>query len=159
MDEENKEIIIKSGNGNKTIGSYVDTICKNLIDKKSVIFKAYNNNMNKLITIEQIIKRTLDKNNNKIDNDSKINYEIGKEDKIPFIKCTIKINNTDINNLKELIGNKNNKRNRHPFDNEKDKNMQIELENKNKKLKIDKNEKEEDKINELCINNINEFFK
>ena len=161
--ENEYELIIKSGNGNKSIGSYIDKICKELIEKLTITIKAFDNNMNKLITIEQIIKRVIDKNNTIDDIDSKINYEIGKDNNIPYIKCTITINKKDINNLKELIGNKNNKRNRHPFVKDNDnEDMHIddnENKNKNKKQKLDNNEKEEDKINNLCLQNIQEFFK
>ena len=87
MEEKELEMIIKSGSGNKSIGAYVDKVCQELIKKLSVKIKAYDNNMNKLITIEQIIKRALDNNKDKENNDTKINYEIWKENKIPFIKC------------------------------------------------------------------------
>ena len=160
-EKEESSLIIKSGNGNKSIGEYVDKICKELIKNLFISIKAYDKNMNKLITIEQIIRRELDKNNEKELNDAKIKYEIGKEKKIPFIKCEIKINKEDIKNIEKLIGNKNNKRNNHPFSkNEGIENMEIDDNNKNKKIKIeDKDEeKEEDKINNLCIENIHDFF-
>ena len=160
-EKEESSLIIKSGNGNKSIGEYVDKICKELIKNLFISTKAYDKNMNKLITIEQIIRRELDKNNEKELNDAKIKYEIGKEKKIPFIKCEIKINKEDIKNIEKLIGNKNNKRNNHPFSkNEGIENMEIDENNKNKKNKIeDKDEeKEEDKINNLCIENIHDFF-
>ena len=157
-------VIIKSGNGNKSIGSYVDIICKQLIEKLSITIKAYDNNMNKLITIEQIIKRALNENNNKEDNDLKIKYEIGRDKDVPYIKCNININKDDIDNIKKLIGNKKNKRNNHPFSkSERQDNMEIEeINNKNKIKKVEKKEKENEKINEineLCLQNINEFFK
>ena len=160
-EKEESSLIIKSGNGNKSIGEYVDKICKELIKNLFISIKAYDKNMNKLITIEQIIRRELDKNNEKELNDAKIKYEIGKEKKIPFIKCEIKINKEDIKNIEKLIGNKNNKRNNHPFSkNEGIENMEIDDNNKNKKIKTeDKDEeKEEDKINNLCIENIHDFF-
>ena len=159
MDEKENEIIIKSGNGNKSIGSYVDIICKELITKLDIIFKAYDNNMNKLITIEQIIKRALNKNGK--NDDDKIKYEIGKDKDIPYIKCNINIDKEDIDNLKGLIGNKKNKRNKHIFNKEENNNkMEIDdLNNTNKKPKLEKQIKEEDKINDLCIKNIQEFFK
>ena len=156
-------IIIHSGSGNKSIGTYIDKICQELINNLNASFKSYDKNMNKLITIEQIIRRALDNNNEKENNDSKINYEIGKEENIPFIKCTININKDDIKNLEKLIGNKSNKRNRHPFTkNEISEKMEIDddIKNKNKKKKIEKNneEEEKDKINDLCIQNIRDFF-
>ena len=160
-EKEESSLIIKSGNGNKSIGEYVDKICKELIKNLFISIKAYDKNMNKLITIEQIIRRELDKNNEKELNDAKIKYEIGKEKKIPFIKCEIKINKEDIKNIEQLIGNKNNKRNSNPFSkNEGIENMEIDENNKNKKIKIeDKDEeKEEDKINNLCLENIHDFF-
>ena len=160
-EKEESSLIIKSGNGNKSIGEYVDKICKELIKNLFISIKAYDKNMNKLITIEQIIRRELDKNNEKELNDAKIKYEIGKEKKIPFIKCEIKINKEDIKNIEKLIGNKKNKRNSNPFSkNEGIENMEIDDNNKNKKTKIeDKDEeKEEDKINNLCIENIHDFF-
>ena len=163
MEEEKLDIIINSGSGNKSIGTYVDKICQELVKDLTVSFKSYDKNMNKLITIEQIIRRALDNNNEKENNDSKINYEIGKEENIPFIKCTININKDDIKNLEKLIGNKSNKRNRHPFTkNEISEKMEIDddIKNKNKKKKIEKNneEEEKDKINDLCIQNIHDFF-
>ena len=162
MEEEKPDIIINSGSGNKSIGTYVDKICQELVKNLIVSFKSYDKNMNKLITIEQIIRRALDKNNEKEENDSKIKYEIGKEKNIPFIKCTININKDDIKNLEKLIGNKSNKRNIHPFKKEeKDNKMEIDnnINNKNKKIKIEEKEKEEEeKINNLCIQNIHDFF-
>ena len=163
MEEKETTIIIHSGSGNKSIGTYIDKICQELINNLSASFKSYDKNMNKLITIEQIIRRALDNNNEKENNDSKINYEIGKEENIPFIKCTININKDDIKNLEKLIGNKSNKRNRHPFSkNEISEKMEIDddIKNKNKKKKIEKNneEEEKDKINDLCIQNIHDFF-
>ena len=164
MEEEKLDIIINSGSGNKSIGSYVDKICQELIKNLIVSFKSYDKNMNKLITIEQIIRRALDNNNEKEENDSKIKYEIGKEKNIPFIKCTININKDDINNLEKLIGNKSNKRNIHPFTKEeKDEKMEIDnnTNNKNKKIKLedkDIEKEEEEKINNLCIKNIHDFF-
>ena len=162
MEEEKPDIIINSGSGNKSIGTYVDKICQELVKNLIVSFKSYDKNMNKLITIEQIIRRALDKNNEKEENDSKIKYEIGKEKNIPFIKCTININKDDIKNLEKLIGNKSNKRNIHPFKKEeKDNKMEIDnnITNKNKKIKIEEKEKEEEeKINNLCIQNIHDFF-
>ena len=121
--------------------------------------------MNKLITIEQIIKRNLYKNENKDDsiNNQKINYEIGKNNNIPYIKCMIKINKDDINNLQKLIGNKNKKRNKNVLNIIKSDEMDVDIDadfgDKNTKQKIKNNEKEEDKINTLCIQNIQEFFK
>ena len=160
MEEEKPDIIINSGSGNKSIGTYVDKICQELVKNLIVSFKSYDKNMNKLITIEQIIRRALDNNNEKEENDSKIKYEIGKEKNIPFIKCTININKDDIKNLEKLIGNKSNKRNIHPFKKEeKDNKKEIDnnLNNKNKKIKIEEKE-EEEKINNLCIQNIHDFF-
>ena len=163
MEEKESTIIIHSGSGNKSIGTYIDKICQELINNLNASFKSYDKNMNKLITIEQIIRRALDNNNEKENNDSKINYEIGKEENIPFIKCTININKDDIKNLEKLIGNKSNKRNRHPFTkNEISEKMEIDddIKNKNKKKNIEKNneEEEKDKINDLCIQNIHDFF-
>ena len=162
MEEEKKDIIINSGSGNKSIGVYVDKICQELINNLTVSIKSYDKNMNKLVTIEQIIRRALDNNNENEANESKINYQIGKEEKIPFIKCTININKDDIKNLEKLIGNKSNKRNIHPFKKEeKDNKMEIDnnINNKNKKIKIEEKEKEEEeKINNLCIQNIHDFF-
>ena len=118
--------------------------------------------MNKLITIEQIIRRALEQNKDK-DKETiiqKIKYEIGKEKEVPFIKCNISINKDDIDYLKPLIGNKKNKRNNHPFTGDEKKNkMEIEEDKKNKKIKTDNNIKEIDQINNLCLENIQEFFK
>ena len=64
--------------------------------------------------------------------------------------------------MEKLIGNKNNKRNNHPFDkNKKNKNMEIDenIKNKNKKIKFENKEKDEENIiNDLCIKNIHEYF-
>ena len=162
MEAKESTIIINSGSGNKSINVYVDKICQELIKNLIVTIKAYNKNMNKLITIEQIIRRALDKNNEKEKNNEKINYEIGKEGKIPFIKCTININKEDIKNLEKLIGNKTNKRNENPFvKNDVGGKMEIdnEINDKNKKKKLEKKVgKDEDKINNLCIQNIHDFF-
>ena len=162
MEEKEVNIIIKSGSGNKSIGTYVDKICQELINNLTVSFKSFDKNMNKLITIEQIIRRALDKNNEKEKNNEKINYEIGKDEKIPFIKCTININKEDIKNLEKLIGNKTNKRNENPFiKNDDCGKMEIdnEINDKNKKKKLEKKVgKDEDKINNLCIQNIHDFF-
>ena len=163
MEEKETTIIIHSGSGNKSIGTYIDKICQELINNLTASFKSYDKNMNKLITIEQIIRRALDNNNEKENHDSKINYEIGKEENIPFIKCTININKDDIKNLEKLIGNKSNKRNTHPFTkNEISEKMEIDVDikDKNKKKKTEKNneEEEQDKINDLCIQNIHDFF-
>ena len=169
MEENDNDnaLIINSGSGKKSIGSYVDNICKQLIEKLVITIKAYDNNMNKLITIEQIIKRALNENHNKEDNDLKIKYEIGKDKDVPYIKCNININKDDIDNIKKLIGNKNNKRNNRPFTkSERQDKMEIdEFNNKNKIKKVEKKEnkvkenKEINEINELCLQNIHEFFK
>ena len=89
MEEKDDCIVVHSGNGNKSIGAYVDKISQELINNLTVTFKSYDKNMNKLITIEQIITRALDNNGEKKKNDSKINYQIGKENNIPYIKCII----------------------------------------------------------------------
>ena len=161
MEEKDDCIVVHSGNGNKSIGAYVDKISQELINNLTVTFKSYDKNMNKLITIEQIITRALDNNGEKKKNDSKINYQIGKENNIPYIKCIINIDKDDITYLEKIIGNKNNKRNTHPFTiKEKPHKMDIDdINNKNKKTKLEENfEKEEDEINNLCIQNIHDFF-
>ena len=57
MEEKESTIIIHSGSGNKSIGTYIDKICQELINNLNASFKSYDKNMNKLITIEQIIRR------------------------------------------------------------------------------------------------------
>ena len=47
-EKEESSLIIKSGNGNKSIGEYVDKICKELIKNLFISIKAYDKNMNKL---------------------------------------------------------------------------------------------------------------
>lgn len=62
------EINVKSGSKNKSINNYVKKICKKILEKSSLIeLNAYgklfilkkDNNINKLITILEIIKRSL----------------------------------------------------------------------------------------------------
>ena len=161
------DIIIKSGNKNKSINSYIDLICLKLVNDFTVSIKAYDNNMNKLITLEQIIKRAINPDGK---NNTEINYNIGSEiierKKIPFIKCKIKINEKDVEKIKILIGNKSNKRksnmvekNKNDEKMEEDNDKYIKYKNKNKKQKTEELKEQNNSINELCIQNINQFFK
>lgn len=133
-------IIINSGNNNKSIGSYIDIICNKIISDNKISIKAYGNNMNKLITIVEILKRGT---NNKI----QIKYSIGKEDKVEYIQSEIICDYNNINEIKNLIGKKKeNKRN-------------LNIQNINKTIIKEKdNNIEEKKIDEICINNINNLF-
>jgi hypothetical protein len=133
-------IIINSGNNNKSIGSYIDIICNKIIIDNKICIKAYGNNMNKLITIVEILKR---ETNNKI----QIKYSIGKEDKLEYIQSEIICDYNNINDIKNLIGKKKeNKRN-------------LNIQNTNKTIIKEKDTNtEEKKIDEICINNINNLF-
>ena len=144
--------IIKISSRTGEIGKNVDKICSVLIKQLNATFIAYDNNMNKLITIEQIIKRALKENNNEFI-DNKILYEIGKEKGKNYIKCTIKIDKNEINNIQKLIGKSDKKRNCQPFKNEN----KMEIENDKEKNNENKTNKETT-INDLCIMNIKEFF-
>ena len=120
---------IKSGNKNKSIGGYIDKIINYIIINKKIVIKAYENNMNKLITIVEIIKNK--------EKNGKFNYNIGKENNKVFIQCEIIIEND--NNIKELLGNRKNKRN----------NI---INNLNNNINNNKN------IEDNIINNINNLF-
>jgi hypothetical protein len=120
---------IKSGNKNKSIGGYIDKIINYIIINKKIIIKAYENNMNKLITIVEIIKNK--------EKNGQFNYNIGKENNKVFIQCEIIIEND--NNIKELLGNRKNKRN----------NIINNLNNNNNNNK---------NIEDNIINNINNLF-
>ena len=120
---------IKSGNKNKSIGVYIDKIINYIIINKKIIIKAYENNMNKLITIVEIIKNK--------EKNGQFNYNIGKENNKVFIQCEIIIEND--NNIKELLGNRKNKRN----------NIINNLNNNNNNNK---------NIEDNIINNINNLF-
>ena len=167
MENAVNEIIIKSGNGNKSINSYIDQISTKLINDLTVTIKAYDNNMNKLITLEQIIKRGVNSDNKK---NIAINYHIGNEvideKKIPYIRCEIKITKKDVEKIKILIGNKNNKRKSNIVEKSKDEEDMDDdngdkkkYTNKNKRQKIEELKQENNSINDLCIQNINQFFK
>ncbi len=120
---------IKSGNKNKSIGGYIDKIINYIIINKKIVIKAYENNMNKLITIVEIMKNK--------EKNGKFNYNIGKENNKVFIQCEIIIEN-DIK-IKELLGNRKNKRN----------NI---INNLNNNINNNKN------IEDNIINNINNLF-
>ncbi len=120
---------IKSGNKNKSIGGYIDKIINYIIINKKIVIKAYENNMNKLITIVEIMKNK--------EKNGKFNYNIGKENNKVFIQCEIIIEND--NNIKELLGNRKNKRN----------NI---INNLNNNINNNKN------IEDNIINNINNLF-
>jgi len=118
---------IKSGNKNKSIGGYIDKIINYIIINKKIIIKAYENNMNKLISIVEIIKNK--------EKNGKYIYNIDKENNKVFIKCEIIIENN--NKIKELIGNKKNKRNN---------------------ININKNKNYTNIIEDNIINNINNLL-
>ena len=146
--EQDTYIIIKSGNNNKSIGSYVNRVCTSLINQGKAALKAYGNNMNKLITIEEIIKRGLQEK-------AKIEFKIGKDkminsNSLEFISVIIEINkkNNDIvKMLGELTNNKNNKRKVNVIKTEND----VEIEN-------NLNQTDEKGKEEEIIDNIKLFF-
>jgi len=124
---------IKSGNKSKSIGGYIDKIINYIIINKKIVIKAYENNMNKLITIVEIIKNK--------EKNIKYNYNIGKENNKVFIQCEIIIEND--NNIKELLGNRKNKRN----------NIINNIKNIN-----DNNNNNQKNLEDNIINNINNLF-
>ena len=86
-------IIINNGNKNKSHFQYVNKVTNALIANNGNTFlKAYSNNMNKLITIVEIIKRH-------VNNSCSITYSIGKDNfknkLTEYIQAHI---NVDINN-------------------------------------------------------------
>lgn len=86
-------IIINNGNKNKSHFQYVNKVTNALIaNNGNALLKAYSNNMNKLITIVEIIKRH-------INNSINITYSIGKDNfknkLTEYIQAYI---NVDINN-------------------------------------------------------------
>lgn len=147
-EEQDTYIIIKSGNNNKSIGSYVNRVCTNLINEGKAKLKAYGNNMNKLITIEEIIKRGLQEK-------AKIEFKIGKDkminsNSLEFISVIIEIdkkNNDIVKMLGELTNNKNNKRKVNVIKTEND----VEIEN-------NLNQTNEKGKEEEIIDNIKSFF-
>lgn len=146
--EQDTYIIIKSGNNNKSIGSYVNRVCTSLINQGKAELKAYGNNMNKLITIEEIIKRGLQEK-------AKIEFKIGKDkminsNSLEFISVIIEIdkkNNDIVKMLGELTNNKNNKRKVNVIKTEND----VEIEN-------NLNQTDEKGKEEEIIDNIKLFF-
>ena len=140
----NEKIIICSGNNNKSIGSYIDIISNKIISDKKVCIKAFGNNMNKLITIVEILKRANDK--------IKVKYNIGKEKNIEYIQSEIIYDNDKISCIKNLIGKKKeNKRKIYLYNINK---MDIE----DKKKEQEKNQNSEIDKDLICINNINNIF-
>lgn len=140
---EDNIIIIKSGNNNKSIYAYLNKVCLCLKNSSSKVhLKAYENNMNKLVTLVEILKRNL---NQLI----KVEYKIGLEEEKNFIECYLEIilKSEKVNKMLDEIMNynKENKRKNIP------ENMM--------KIEEKKEEKEEGKnIEDLCFENINEFF-
>ena len=140
----NEKIIVCSGNNNKSIGSYIDIISNKIINNKKIYIQAFGNNMNKLITIVEILKRANDK--------IKVKYNIGKEKDIEYIQSVIISDNDNISGIKDLIGKKKeNKRKIYLYNINK---MDIE----DKKKEQEKNQNSEIDKDLICINNINNIF-
>jgi hypothetical protein len=97
-------IIINNGNKNKSHFQYVNKVTNALIaNNGNALLKAYSNNMNKLITIVEIIKR-------QINNSCNITYSIGKDNfknkLTEYIQAhiSVDINNGDnIAQLKQIL--------------------------------------------------------
>lgn len=139
------EFIIKNGNNNRSIGSYIEHISQVLINKGKILLKAFGNNMNKLITIEEIIKRG-------VDNKIQITLSIGKS-KInnkdtEYISAKLAIDNKDkeiVDKLNVLKNNKANKRNINVIENNG-----VEIDNPITKDSIN--------IEDKCLENIDLYF-
>lgn len=139
------EFIIKNGNNNRSIGSYIEHISQVLINKGKILLKAFGNNMNKLITIEEIIKRG-------VDNKIQITLSIGKS-KInnkdtEYISANLAIDNKDkeiVDKLNVLKNNKANKRNINVIENNG-----VEIDNPITKDSIN--------IEDKCLENIDLYF-
>lgn len=140
-----EEFIIKNGNNNRSIGSYIEHISQVLINKGKILLKAFGNNMNKLITIEEIIKRG-------VDNKIQITLSIGKS-KInnkdtEYISANLAIDNKDkeiVDKLNVLKNNKANKRNINVIENNG-----VEIDNQIIKDSIN--------IEDKCLENIDLYF-
>ena len=140
-----EEFIIKNGNNNRSIGSYIEHISQVLINKGKILLKAFGNNMNKLITIEEIIKRG-------VDNKIQITLSIGKS-KInnkdtEYISANLAIDNKDkeiVDKLNVLKNNKANKRNINVIENNG-----VEIDNPIIKDNIN--------IEDKCLENIDLYF-
>lgn len=140
-----EEFIIKNGNNNRSIGSYIEHISQVLINKGKILLKAFGNNMNKLITIEEIIKRG-------VDNKIQITLSIGKS-KInnkdtEYISANLAIDNKDkeiVDKLNVLKNNKANKRNINVIENNG-----VEIDNPITKDSIN--------IEDKCLENIDLYF-
>ena len=140
-----EDFIIKNGNNNRSIGSYIEHISQILIDKGKILLKAFGNNMNKLITIEEIIKRG-------VDNKIQIALSIGKS-KInnkdtEYISANLTVDNKDkeiVDKLNLLKQNKLNKRNINVIENNG-----VGIENPIKKDNIN--------IEDKCLENLDLYF-
>ena len=140
-----EDFIIKNGNNNRSIGSYIEHISQILIDKGKILLKAFGNNMNKLITIEEIIKRG-------VDNKIQITLSIGKS-KInnkdtEYISANRTVDNKDkeiVDKLNLLKQNKLNKRNINVIENNG-----VGIENPIKKDNIN--------IEDKCLENLDLYF-
>ena len=140
-----EDFTIKNGNNNRSIGSYIEHISQILIDKGKILLKAFGNNMNKLITIEEIIKRG-------VDNKIQITLSIGKS-KInnkdtEYISANLTVDNKDkeiVDKLNLLKQNKLNKRNINVIENNG-----VGIENPIKKDNIN--------IEDKCLENLDLYF-
>lgn len=150
MEKINTErlFMIKNGNNSKSIFHFVNSICKEFLnsssDNFSVQLKAYENNMNKLITIVEILKRHLKES-------ISVRYQIGLEGKKNYIQSFLSLphqNEFVKKTLNDLVQQNNNSK-RNP------------LPNNIMKIDDDVNHNEnKDKITtqDLCFENVNEFF-
>lgn len=127
---ESNFILVKSGNQQNSINNIVNKVAKVLEENEECVVKAFGNNMNKLVSVVEIIKNELGEIENK--------YSIGKENDIEYIQCRIKASNINKEKLKGLIKEKAKKRRE-----------------KSKKLEDSKEENNEEKV---IITNIKNFF-
>ena len=132
-------IIINNGNKNKSHFQYVNKVTNALIANNGhALLKAYSNNMNKLITIVEIIKRH-------INNSINITYSIGKDNfknkLTEYIQAYI---NVDINNgdnitqLKQILS--------------------YEKSSQMNNICVNTKEEDDNEIDNDIINNISNYF-
>ena len=132
-------IIINNGNKNKSHFQYVNKVTNTLITNNgNALLKAYSNNMNKLITIVEIIKRH-------INNSCNITYSISKDNfknkLTEYIQAhiSVDINNGDsITQLKQMLS--------------YEKSLQM------KNVCINTKEEDNNEIDNDIINNISNYF-
>ena len=132
-------IIINNGNKNKSHFQYVNKVTNALIaNNGNALLKAYSNNMNKLITIVEIIKRH-------INNSINITYSIGKDNfknkLTEYIQAhiSVDINNGDnIAQLKQILS--------------------YEKSSQMNNICVNTKEEDDNEIDNDIINNISNYF-